>query len=81
RQRTLVRRAGLPDALPNTTFVRLWTAMQHDKKVAQGRVFCVLPERIGKVVIQPLEREACRQWLAQQRRRGNPVRSRSRPRT
>jgi 3-dehydroquinate synthase len=78
RQRALVCRAGLPDALPETTFARLWTAMQHDKKVAQGRVFCVLPERIGKVVIQPLEQEACRQWYDQQRRRGKPVRSRSR---
>ena len=80
RQRALVRRAGLPDALPETTFAKLWTAMQHDKKVAQGRVFCVLPERIGKVVIQPLEREACRQWFDQQQRRGKPGRSRSRPR-
>ena len=66
RQRTLVRRAGLPDALPETTFGRLWAAMQHDKKVVQGRVYCVLPERIGRVVIQPLEREACRQWFEQQ---------------
>lgn len=80
RQRALVRRAGLPDALPETTFARLWTAMQHDKKVMQGRVFCVLPERIGKVVIQPLEREACRQWFDQQRRQGTPVRSGSKPR-
>jgi len=66
RQRTLVRRAGLPDALPETTFGRLWAAMQHDKKVVQGRVYCVLPERIGRVVIQPLEREDCRQWFEQQ---------------
>jgi 3-dehydroquinate synthase len=76
RQRALVRRAGLPDVLPETTFAKLWTAMQHDKKVAQGRVFCVLPERIGKVVIQPLDREACRQWFDQQQRCGKPVRSR-----
>jgi len=65
RQRVLLRRAGLPDALPAVTFNRLWAAMQHDKKVAQGRVFCVLPERIGRVVIQPLEREACRKWFEQ----------------
>jgi 3-dehydroquinate synthase len=69
RQRTLVRRAGLPDALPETTFGKLWAAMQHDKKVVQGRVVCVLPERIGRVVIQPLERETCRQWFEQQARR------------
>jgi 3-dehydroquinate synthase len=65
RQRALVRRAGLPDALPEATFAGLWAAMQHDKKVAQGRVYCVLPERIGRVVIQPLERDACRQWFEQ----------------
>ena len=81
RQRALVRRAGLLDALPETTFAKLWTAMQHDKKVAQGRVFCVLPERIGKVVIQPLEREACRQWFDRQQRLGKPMRSRRRSRT
>jgi len=66
RQRALVRRAGLPVAPPPTTFGKLWAAMQHDKKVAQGRVYCVLPERIGRVVIQPLEREICRQWFGQQ---------------
>ena len=65
RQRVLVRQAGLPDVLPEVTFARLWAAMQHDKKVAQGRVYCVLPERIGRVVIQPLERDACRQWFEQ----------------
>jgi 3-dehydroquinate synthase len=80
RQRALVHRAGLPDELPATTFAKLWTAMQYDKKVAQGRVVCVLPERIGKVVIQPLEREACGQWFDEQRRRGTPVRSRRRSR-
>jgi 3-dehydroquinate synthetase len=67
RQRTLVRRAGLPDAPSPMTFGRLWAAMQHDKKVVQGRVYCVLPERIGRVVIQPLEREACRQWFDRRR--------------
>jgi hypothetical protein len=41
--------------------------MQHDKKVAQGRVHCVLPERIGRVVIQPLEQDACRQWFDNRR--------------
>ena len=78
RLRALVRRSGLPDAPPPVTFAGLWTAMQHDKKVAQGRVHCVLPERIGRVVIQPLEREACRQWFDQARRRDTSARSRGR---
>ncbi len=78
RQRALVRRTGLPDALPETTFARLWAAMQHDKKVVQGCVHCVLPERIGQVVIQPLEREACRQWFGQRQQHGKPLRPRRR---
>ena len=78
RQRALVRRAGLPDAMPKTTFNKLWTAMQHDKKVAQGRIYCVLPERIGRVVIQPLEQEACRQWFDRQRQRDTPAQPRRR---
>ena len=77
RQRALVRRAGLPDAPPAVTFARLWAAMQHDKKVAQGRIHCVLPERIGRVVIRPLEREACRQWF-DRRRTGTSARPRGR---
>lgn len=63
RQRALVRRSGLPDALPPVRFTELWDAMQHDKKVSQGRVYCVLPERIGTVRIAPLERSAVKQWF------------------
>ncbi|HZS11605.1 MAG TPA: hypothetical protein VFA38_05095, partial [Nitrospirales bacterium] len=63
RQRTLVRRAGLPDAMPPLRFTQLWSAMQHDKKVVQHRVHCVLPERIGRVRIVPLEREAVQRWF------------------
>ncbi|MER3424564.1 MAG: 3-dehydroquinate synthase [Nitrospiraceae bacterium] len=63
RQRDLVRRAGLPDALPSLTFSGLWEAMQHDKKVAQGRVYCVLPERIGEVRVAPLERTEFKNWF------------------
>ena len=80
RQRVLVRRAGLPATLPPVTFGKLWAAMQHDKKVAQGRLYCALPERIGRVVIQPLEREACRQWFDGQRRHGPSTGSRGRSR-
>lgn len=77
RQRTLVHRAGLPDALPAVSFSELWAAMQHDKKVAEGRVYCVLPERIGQVVVQPLERGACRQWF-DRLRHNEPLRPRRR---
>ena len=68
RQRDVIRRAGLPEALPKMTFTELWTAMQHDKKVAQGRVYSVFPERIGQVRIAPLERSDCKQWFVTRRR-------------
>src|SRR6476661_1490976 len=64
RQRTLIQRTGLPVRLPHTTFSNLWNAMQHDKKVAKGRVFCVFPERVGQVCIKPLERSDCKQWFS-----------------
>jgi 3-dehydroquinate synthase len=74
RQRTLVGRSGLPEALPPITFSHLWSAMQHDKKVAQGRLYCVLPEEVGRVRIIPLERSDIKQWFAT--RKGNDQRSR-----
>lgn len=64
RQQTLIERTGLPSRLPRTTFVDLWNAMQHDKKVAKGRIFCVLPESIGQVRIDPLERSDCKAWFS-----------------
>jgi len=64
RLRALVHEAGLPDALPPLTFSPLWGAMQHDKKVAQGRLYCVLPERVGRVAIVPLERAQFKHWFA-----------------
>lgn len=70
RQRELVRQAGLPDRLPPVRFTELWNTMQHDKKVAQGRLYCVLPERIGRVVIAPLERATVKRWFAQRGRQG-----------
>ncbi len=63
RQRDVIHRAGLPDSLPKMTFTDLWSAMQHDKKVAQGRVYSVFPERIGQVRIAPLERSDCKKWF------------------
>lgn len=77
RQRALVREAGLPDRPPAVSFGELWAAMQHDKKVAQGRVNCVLPRRIGEVVVAPLERAQVRDWFAGLTR---PVRRRGRGR-
>jgi 3-dehydroquinate synthase len=67
RVRALIRAAGLPDS-PALRFQQLWGAMQHDKKVAQGTVYCVLPQQIGQVVVAPLARDQVRRWLAEQSR-------------
>jgi len=64
RQRALVHAAGLPDALPVTRFSDLWNAMQHDKKMAAGRLHCVLPEQVGQVRIAPVERSDVKEWFA-----------------
>jgi 3-dehydroquinate synthase len=63
RIRHLVRAAGLPHVLPRISFAKLWGAMQSDKKVLHGTVYCVLPKRIGDVAIVPLDRQACAEWF------------------
>jgi len=62
RQRALVRRAGLPDQLPSLKISDLWGAMQHDKKVIKGQVYCVLPRQIGQVEVLPLARPSVTAW-------------------
>ncbi|HJU03500.1 MAG TPA: 3-dehydroquinate synthase, partial [Nitrospiraceae bacterium] len=71
RQRALISRLGLPVSLPQRTFPDLWEVMQHDKKVADGRIYCVLPERIGRVRIAPLEQAALKEWFEQTRRKAH----------
>lgn len=63
RIRALVRAAGLPFCLPRVTFSALWRAMQQDKKVSAGTIYCVVPERIGLVRIVPLEKDTTREWF------------------
>jgi 3-dehydroquinate synthase len=63
RQRDLIIRTGLPEAMPPVPFGQLWNAMQHDKKVANGQVYCVFPEQIGRVRIAPVDRRDCRAWF------------------
>ena len=87
RQGDLIKRVGLPSAIPKKMkFLELWQAMQHDKKVIKGDIYCVLPERIGEVRVVPLIRESIRKWFSVQQssfvrstnRLRKPV-SRSRP--
>ena len=69
RQRDLVRRAGLPTKLPPLSFGDLWGAMLHDKKVARGRIHCVLPKAVGKVTVDPLDQKAVKAWFRQVEKR------------
>ncbi len=63
RVRSLVEAAGLPARLPNVTFSALWNAMQQDKKVSAGTVYCVVPDRIGSVRVVPLAKAQTRAWF------------------
>lgn len=67
RIRLAVRAAGLPTELPRMAFATLWKAMQSDKKVLHGTVYCVLPTQIGKAAIEPLNRHQCAAWFAERR--------------
>ena len=63
RLRALLEAAGLSTGLPRVTFSALWNAMQQDKKVSAGTVYCVVPERIGFVRIVPLAKDKTRAWF------------------
>ena len=53
--------------------------MQQDKKVSAGRIYCVVPEKIGAVRIVPLEKETTRAWLQDVRARQATESKRARP--
>lgn len=72
RLRALVKAAGLPDRLPKVAFNALWGAMQQDKKVSAGTIFCVVPEQIGAVRIVPLEKATTRAWFQDVRTKRQP---------
>lgn len=79
RIRTLVQRAGLSDHVSPSSFSRLWSAMQHDKKVVGGQVVGVWPVKIGEVVIRPIEEQVCAEWFRCMYGRGNRVSNGHRP--
>ena len=60
--RRTVKEAGLSDRMPQWTSQRIWKAMLHDKKVSEGKVIGVWPERIGRVRIEPIEKHVFEQW-------------------
>ncbi len=64
RQRKLIHDVGLPVTMPPLTFSDLWGTMQHDKKVVKGTINCVVPKKIGDVIVVPLERQHLQRWFA-----------------
>ncbi|WP_447970576.1 3-dehydroquinate synthase [Nitrospira sp. M1] len=64
RQREIIQKAGLSDQLPKMKFSEFWTAMQHDKKVVNGNIHCVVPKAIGRVAVIPLEQKSVKKWFA-----------------
>ncbi len=79
RLRALVQAAGLPDRLPRLAFNALWTAMQQDKKVSAGTIYCVVPEQIGAVRIIPLKKDKFHAWFQEVRAREAAEPKRTRP--
>ena len=51
RLRQLIMRAGLPAEIPDLGIEKIMQAMQHDKKVREGRVEFVLLKSIGDTVV------------------------------
>ncbi|MGB2876988.1 MAG: 3-dehydroquinate synthase [Dehalococcoidales bacterium] len=51
RLRQLITRAGLPAEIPDLGIEKIMQAMQHDKKVREGRVEFVLLKSIGDTVV------------------------------
>jgi 3-dehydroquinate synthase len=79
RIRALVRRAGLSDDVSPSSFSRLWSAMQHDKKMVGGQVVGVWPVQIGEVIIRPIEEQVCAEWFRHRHGRGNRALNGHRP--
>jgi 3-dehydroquinate synthase len=63
RIRALVARTRLPADLPPRSASALLRAMRQDKKVQDRRIHFVLPDRIGHVVVRPVEEAEIRQVL------------------
>ena len=64
RIRALVERTGLPADLPPRSASALLRALRQDKKVQDRRIHFVLPDRIGHVIVRPVEEPEIRRVLA-----------------
>jgi 3-dehydroquinate synthase len=63
RIRALLERTRLPADLPPHSASAVLRAMRQDKKVQDRRIHFVLPDRIGHVVVRPVEEPEIRQVL------------------
>ena len=51
RLEKVIASAGLPIRIPSLQVKGLIQAMQHDKKISQGRIKFILPKKMGEVFI------------------------------
>jgi 3-dehydroquinate synthase len=51
RLEAVIAGAGLPNRIPSLPIKEMMQAMQHDKKIVQGKIKFVLPRKIGEVFI------------------------------
>jgi shikimate kinase / 3-dehydroquinate synthase len=63
RQIGLLRRAGLPTALPKLKVADILKTMALDKKVTDGRIHFVLAETIGRVAVKPVDQKVIAQVM------------------
>lgn len=63
RQRALLQGLGLPTRFPKLALADLLRVLESDKKVVGGKVYFVLPEKIGSVSVQKIERGPIRKIL------------------
>ncbi|HXN06263.1 MAG TPA: 3-dehydroquinate synthase, partial [Nitrospiria bacterium] len=57
RQKRLLESLGLPWRLPKLRLSELMGSMLLDKKVSSGKIYFILPEKIGRVRIEPVSRK------------------------
>jgi len=55
RIKALIKRAGLSFALPEISHDKIIETMYIDKKAREGKIMMILPEKIGKVSIKPVD--------------------------
>jgi len=58
RQERLLERLGLPTRFPRLNPVEIMKVLYTDKKVVGGKIHFVLPEKIGSVGVQKVERDS-----------------------